>query len=117
MFLPITSPVDETSLDELRAELAGLEAAERQISAERRRLHHQIDYGFANAETHAREREVSAERRRLHQRIDSLRELLPAGAEKNPTDLQPLLNRLSHWPGISPEVVATDEVYDEELEL
>ena len=68
--------MDGASLDELREELATLEVTEKQISAERRRLHHQIDYGFSNAATLAREREVSDERRRLHRRIDALRELL-----------------------------------------
>src|SRR5213078_4572746 len=73
-----TRRMDEAGPDELREELAAAEATAKQLSAERRRLHHQIDYGFANAATLAREREVSDERRRLHQRIDSLRELLQA---------------------------------------
>jgi hypothetical protein len=53
-----------------------LEEVEARLSAERRRLHDQIDYGFATATTRAREREVSHERRELHRRIDALREVL-----------------------------------------
>jgi chromosome segregation ATPase len=113
--------VDESSLEDLRKELASLEAAETTISAERRRLHHQIDYGFANAATHAREREVSDERRQLHQRIDSLRELLReqdplADPESEPNASEPLLSPLSQWSGISPEVIAGDDPSADELE-
>jgi chromosome segregation ATPase len=68
--------MDEASLDELREELARLEAAEAQISARRRFLHQQIDFGFASDSTREREREVSDERRELHRRIDALRDLL-----------------------------------------
>jgi chromosome segregation ATPase len=69
--------VDEASLDALRNELATLEAAEAQVSAERRRLHQQIDFGFSVSESlRERERKVSAERRELHRRIDSLQDLL-----------------------------------------
>lgn len=69
--------VDETSLDALRAELDLLEAAEARISAERSRLHQQIDFGYSAPESlSAREREVSDERQALHRRIDSLRKLL-----------------------------------------
>jgi hypothetical protein len=71
--------MDDNSLDELRAELASLEAAEALISAKRRHLHQQIDFGFASEETRAREREISEERRQLHRRIDTLRELLGTG--------------------------------------
>src|SRR4029077_21128061 len=78
-----TSRGDETNLDDLRKELASLEAAETKISAERRRLHDKIDYGFADAATHAREREISDERKQLHQRIETLRELL-GGSERDP---------------------------------
>ena len=66
----------EPSLDDLRKELANLEAEEALISAKRRHLHQQIDFGFASEETRALEREISDERRRLHGRIDALRELL-----------------------------------------
>jgi hypothetical protein len=68
--------VAEPSLDDLREELATLEAEEVRISAERRRLHNQIDFGYATESARARERAVSDERRRLHRRIDSLRETL-----------------------------------------
>jgi hypothetical protein len=62
--------------DELREELARLEAEERLVSAARRRLHDQIDRGFSSETSHAREREISDERKRLHRRIDELRETL-----------------------------------------
>jgi septal ring factor EnvC (AmiA/AmiB activator) len=69
--------VDDVNLDRLREELAALEAAEARLSAERRRLHNQIDFGYSASEAlRAREREMSDERRDLHRRIDSLRELL-----------------------------------------
>lgn len=76
-----TNPVKSESLDEARAELAALEAEEAQVSAERRRLHQQIDHGFASEAARRREREVSDHRRELHRRIDTLRDLLglPAG--------------------------------------
>jgi hypothetical protein len=56
----------------LLLELAGLEEEERELSATRRRLHDQIDRGFANPLLLARERQISAERRELHRRIDVL---------------------------------------------
>jgi hypothetical protein len=68
--------MEEVSADDLRAELERLEAREELLSAERRRLHDQIDFGFATETTPAREREISDERRQLHQRIDLLREQL-----------------------------------------
>lgn len=68
--------MDEAERDALREELELLEEVEARLSEERRRLHHQIDYGFATATTQAREREVSDERRELHRRIDALREVL-----------------------------------------
>ena len=68
--------LDERTLEALREELANLESAETQVSAERRRLQQQIDSGFASEATRAREREVSDKRRDLHQRIDSLQVLL-----------------------------------------
>jgi len=75
--------MEEANLLTLREELAALEAEEARISAERRRLHHQIDYGFATETTRAREREVSDHRRQLHRRIDALRERLgiPLGGQ------------------------------------
>ena len=60
----------------LRKELATLEAEEARISAERRHLHRQIDFGFASETARAREREISDERRQLHRRIDEIRGLL-----------------------------------------
>jgi len=95
----------DNSPDELRAELKSLEAAEAKLSAERRHLHNQIDYGFASAETREREREVSDERRQLHERIDALRELF---GESEPASPEPTLNPFSQWSGISPEAAATD---------
>jgi hypothetical protein len=68
--------MEEATLDEVRAELARLEAEESRLSAVRDRLHNQIDFGFETQTTREREREVSDERRQLHQRIASLRELL-----------------------------------------
>jgi hypothetical protein len=70
--------MEEAGLDGLRAELALLEAQEELFSARRRHLHNHIDFGYASDESRAREREISAERRRLHRRINELRELLSA---------------------------------------
>jgi hypothetical protein len=80
--------MDARSLAELRDELAALEAEEADVSAERRRLHQQIDHGFATETTLVRERELSARRRELHQRIDALREPLglPPGPPRASTD-------------------------------
>jgi hypothetical protein len=103
--------VDSTDSEELREELASLEARETQVSAERRRLHHQIDYGFANAEAVAREREVSDERRRLHRRIDALRELLGDTASAAP---DASANPFSQWSGISPELIPSDAGIEDE---
>jgi hypothetical protein len=66
----------EVSLDDLRREIADLEAQEARLSAMRHHLQHQIDFGFETSTARQREREVSDERRALHGRIDSLRELL-----------------------------------------
>ncbi len=86
--------MEEANLDDLREELAALEAKETQVSAERRRLHDQIDYGFATGTTRAREREVSDHRRQLHRRIDALRERLgmPSG--------RPATSELSNEPSL-----------------
>jgi len=112
--------MDESALDDLRNELAELEAAEAQLSAQRRRLHQQIDFGFSTAETRAREREVSDERRRLHHRIDSLRKRLqPEGLAPGASDLnapKALVSRLSQWEGISSEVAEAHYIGGEELE-
>lgn len=68
--------MEESSLDDLRRELAGLEADEARVSALRGRLQHQIDFGFETTSTRDRERDVSAERLELHRRIDALKERL-----------------------------------------
>jgi hypothetical protein len=74
--------MDEATLDAFREELSSLETEEARISAERRRLHNQIDSGFGTDAARAREREVSDERQRLHRRIDALRKIL--GVTKGP---------------------------------
>ena len=66
--------MDRTRADNLRAELAQLVAEEERLSADRRRLHDKIDFGFGTDETRAREREVSDARQELHDRIAALRE-------------------------------------------
>jgi 50S ribosomal subunit-associated GTPase HflX len=71
----------ETGLDDLRAELAELEAEEKRVSAVRRRLHHQIDFGFGSESSREREREISEERQQIHRRIAFLRELLSSRQE------------------------------------
>ena len=68
----------EPTIDELRGELAVLEAKAARLSQMRNHLQHQIDFGFETSSTREREREVSNERQELHQRIDSLREALRA---------------------------------------
>lgn len=68
--------MSEAGLDDLRRELALLEAEEARVSALRGRLQHQIDFGFETGSTREREREVSDERQELHRRIEALRERL-----------------------------------------
>jgi hypothetical protein len=68
--------MENPTVDELRGELAVLEAKEARLSATRSHLHRRIDFGFETSRE--LEREVSDERRELHKRIDSLRELLRA---------------------------------------
>jgi hypothetical protein len=68
----------EAGLDDLRREIADLEADEKRLSAVRRHLQQQIDFGFESATTREREREVSDERQAVHRRLDTLRELLRA---------------------------------------
>jgi hypothetical protein len=70
--------MEATSRNKLEVELAIAEAAEKRLSAERSRLHDQIDFGFATETTRAREREVSDKRQELHRRIDAIREQLAA---------------------------------------
>ena len=83
-----TRSMEEPALDHLRAELAALEDEEKRISAERRHLHRQLDFGFATETTRAREHEVSRHRRELHRAIDALRERLglPAGPQRPSTE-------------------------------
>jgi hypothetical protein len=70
--------VESLSIDDLRGELAVLEAQAARLSVMRSHLHHKIDFGFETPTTRDREREISDERRELHQRIDSLRQRLRA---------------------------------------
>jgi hypothetical protein len=70
--------MDNLSIDDLRGELAVLEAKAARLSQMRDHLHHQIDFGFETSTTRDREREVSDERNDLHGQIESLRELLRA---------------------------------------
>jgi hypothetical protein len=65
--------MDDETLVDLRAELAALEDEEARVSAERRHLHRQIDFGYASDTARAREREMSDRRRELHGRIDAIR--------------------------------------------
>jgi uncharacterized protein YlxW (UPF0749 family) len=60
-------------VEEAGLELSTLEREERELSAQRRRLHAQIDGGFSNELALTRERKVSEQRRALHERIDVLR--------------------------------------------
>lgn len=68
----------EAGLDDLRRELALLEAEEARMSAMRGRLQHQIDFGFETTSTRERERDVSDERQELHRRIEAIRKRLRA---------------------------------------
>jgi hypothetical protein len=70
--------MENLSIDELRGQLAVLEAKAARLSAMRGHLHHQIDFGFETATTREREREVSDERNAVHERIDSLKAALRA---------------------------------------
>jgi hypothetical protein len=63
-------------LDAVARELVELEREEQALSAARRRLHDQIDQGFANELTLRRERQISDQRLAVHARIDELRALL-----------------------------------------
>ena len=76
--------MEDAGLNDLRKELAVLEVEEKRVSAERRHLHRQMDFGFATETTRAWEQEVSSHRRELHRRIDALRERLglPVGPQR-----------------------------------
>ena len=70
--------MEDVSIEDLRGELAALEARAVQLSQMRSRLHHQIDFGFESSTSREREREVSDERRDLYQQIDSIKETIRA---------------------------------------
>jgi hypothetical protein len=70
--------MEDLSIEDLRGELAKLEAKAARLSQMRSHLHHQIDFGFETGTTRTREREVSDERNELHQQIDALRQTLRA---------------------------------------
>jgi hypothetical protein len=70
--------MENASIDDLRGELAVLEARAAWLSAQRSHLHHQSDFGLETSTSREREREVSDERNELHERIDELRELVRA---------------------------------------
>ncbi len=65
----MTAPPDPDDLD---AQLAALEAEERELSAQRRRLHDRLA-SFPNDVSMQQERELSRQRAELHVRIDTLR--------------------------------------------
>lgn len=78
----------DSTIGSLAAKLAALEAEEALVSAERRRLHQQIDNGFAMELSREREHEVSLRRRELHLQIDALRAQLglPPGPTRRAAD-------------------------------
>lgn len=87
--------MDLGKLADLRAELAALEEEEARVSAERRHLHHQIDFGYATETTREREREVSAHRRELHGRIDAMRERLGTTAQPKQAAVETAFDQVS----------------------
>ena len=64
--------MENASIDDLRGELAVLEARAARLSAHRSHLHHQIDFGFETSTSREREREVSDERKALFGVIDRI---------------------------------------------
>ena len=70
--------MESPTTDDLRQELAALEARAAQLSQMRSHLQHQIDFGFETSSTREREREISDERNELHRRIDLLKATLRA---------------------------------------
>ena len=68
--------MESISIDDLRGELAVLEAKAVTLSQMRSHLQRQIDFGFETSTTREREREVSDERKDLHERIDTIKEAL-----------------------------------------
>jgi hypothetical protein len=95
MYLSIQALVEEANFGDLRAELAALEAEEAKVSAERRHLHRQIDFGYASETARARERELSGHRRELHRRIDALRESLGLSAGPQRASAQTSLDQVA----------------------
>jgi hypothetical protein len=68
--------MEDLTIDDLRGELAVLEAKAARLSAMRSHLQHQIDFGFETSTTREREREISDERNELHEQIDLLKKNL-----------------------------------------
>jgi 50S ribosomal subunit-associated GTPase HflX len=68
--------MERPTIDDLRVELAVLEARAARLSQMRSHLHRQIDFGFETSTTREREREVSTERNEIHEQIDSLKKRL-----------------------------------------
>lgn len=68
--------MEDPNTDQLRGELAALEARAARLSQMRSHLQHQIDFGFESSTTREREREVSDERSELHAQIDSMKATL-----------------------------------------
>ena len=60
---------------ELRAKLVELQDEERDVSAQRVKLHERLA-SFSNAVAQEKERELSARRRELHDEIDRIRGML-----------------------------------------
>jgi hypothetical protein len=58
--------------EEIEARIEALEAEEREVSAQRARLHERLS-SFPNAAAEEQERELSTRRRELHAEIDRLR--------------------------------------------
>jgi len=77
--------MESISIDDLRGELAVLEAKAVTLSQMRSHLQRQIDFGFESSTTREREREVSDERNQLHERIDSLKEALRERESASPS--------------------------------
>jgi len=68
--------MQQPTIEDLRIELATLEARAALLSQMRSHLHHQIDFGFETATTREREREVSDERNEIHRQIVALKATL-----------------------------------------
>ena len=66
--------MQQPTIEDLRIELATLEARAALLSQMRSHLHHQIDFGFETVTT--REREVSDERNEIHRQIAALKATL-----------------------------------------